>query len=285
VIPWDPHGRSDRSLLRGSLVFGLPLVPHMISHWALQLADRLVIAGIVSAAALGRYGLASNIAMPIVMAVQALNSGFMPTYAKAGVDPGRRAELRRAVTLQIAIVVAICLSGALLGPPLVEAITPPGYRGAGSLVPWLVLGYAFLGLYFIPMTGAAIGAGRSRFVWVATATSAATNIGLLFWLVPDHGVHAAAVASAIGYAVLLVTIFIYAHSRPNPVSYNWAVIVPVIASALLVFGLAQLTAPSGSVPRLLVNTAWLAIFTAALALFGGITPRTVLDRLGGRRRA
>ena len=83
------------------------------------------------------------------------------------------------------------------------------------------MGYGFLGLYSIPMNGATLMAGRGRFAWVATVGSAGLNIALLFVFVPNYGIKAAAIASAVGYLVLLVTISIYAHARPNPIRYRW----------------------------------------------------------------
>src|SRR5205823_6704423 len=54
-----PKWPVDRPLLRSTLSFGLPLVPHALAQWALQLADRVVLAGLVGAGALGVYSLAS----------------------------------------------------------------------------------------------------------------------------------------------------------------------------------------------------------------------------------
>ena len=45
VVPWTWGGRIHWPLVWGALLFSLPLVPHFLSHWALQLADRSVIAG------------------------------------------------------------------------------------------------------------------------------------------------------------------------------------------------------------------------------------------------
>ena len=56
------------------------------------------------------------------------------------------------------------------------------------------------------MAGLTLGMGRTKFVWIATAAAAEVNIGLVYLLVPDHGILAAAVASAIGYLALLLAI-------------------------------------------------------------------------------
>jgi O-antigen/teichoic acid export membrane protein len=264
VVPWHFGGGLRWSVIRVALIFSLPLIPHSLAHWTLQLADRIVIAGMVSGADLGRYTLAGIVAGSVMMLLIALNQGFAPSYARAGATDDHREALQRVVVVQITAVVTIALAGALMAPPLIEVLTPVDYHGAAELIPWLVLGYGFLGLYFIPMNGAALAAGRTRNAWVATALSAALNIGLLYWLVPDHGVQAAAVASAIGYLTLLLLISLWAHARPNPVRYDWRRIVPVVAAAAVAYVGAQMTAPDSTFGAVTVHLAWLLAFTAAV---------------------
>ncbi len=270
VVPWNWKGSFNWPLTWTAVVFSLPLIPHLASHWALQVADRGVIAGMVSGADLGVYTLAANIASVVMMLVIALNQAFVPTYARAGAEDGVQEELDRVVMLQIAVVVALTLGAALTGPPLVELLTPASYHEAAPLVPWLALGYGFLGLYFIPMNGATLGVGRRTFAWVATAISAGINIGLLFLLVPTGGITAAAVASAAGYLVLLVLIYAWAHARHNPVRYEWRKVSVIVAAALAAFAAGTATAPEGPAAATAVGIAWFVLFAiaAAGALYG-----------------
>jgi len=266
VVPWHPRGRIKWEVVRLALLFSLPLVPHFFSHWALQLADRAVIAGMVSAADLGTYTIAGVLATPVLMLVFALNQGFSPTYARAGAEKRGDAGLYNMVRLHLTIVVGLTLAGAMFGRSLVEILTAPGYHGAAPLVPWLVLGYGFLGAYFVPMNGATLGAGRSTFAWVATALSAAANIALLLLLVPRYGLYSAAVASAAGYLVLLVLIATWAHARPNPVRYDWLRIGQAVAAGSLAYLGATVTSPDSPAVALLVQTGWLVTFCAAVAV-------------------
>jgi O-antigen/teichoic acid export membrane protein len=265
VVPWRPRAHFNRKVVITAVLFSLPLIPHFISSWALQLADRLVISGIVSNAQLGIYSLASNLASPILMLMQALNQGFIPTYAKAGAEKGHERDLYNLVALQITAVVGLTLAGAMLGMSAVSLLTPHSYHSAAPLVPWIVLGYGFVGLYYVPMNGATVGSGRRNFAWVASASSAVTNIALLLILVPKYGVYSAAVASAIGYLVLLVLMAIWAHARHNPVRYDWAQIGPAVMLGLLAYGGAELTAPAAPVAAIGVQLAWLLAFAGCVA--------------------
>ncbi len=272
VVPWQRSATYDGPLVSHCVRFSLPLVPHFVSHWALQLADRAVLAGLVSSASLGVYALGAQLALPVLIAVQSLNYGLMPTYAEAGTQDGHAESLAETVVLQVALVCLLCAGGALLAPPLVSVMAPASYGYASSLVGWIVLGYGFLGLYYIPMNGVTLGAGHSRLVWVATATSAALNVLLLFVLVPSGGVRAAAIASAGGYLVLLVLIFAYSKRPGNPVRYQWRRIGRIIGIAAGVYAAATLTAPATGPSGFLVRCAWLLVIPLALAATGDLHP-------------
>lgn len=255
VVPWHRAGRFDRALVRAAVIFSLPLIPHFVSHWALQLADRGVLAALVSPHDLGVYTLAANLSSVLMMLVMALNQGFVPLYARAGAEEGLEDQLAKTVVLQIWLVTVLALGLAAVGPPLVDAMTPPSYAGAAALVPWLALGYGFLGVYFIPMNGATLGAGRRRFAWVATAFCAVVNITWLLVFVPEHGIHAAAVGSAVAYFVLLVLLAAWAHSGENPVTYTWSKIVPVVVLAAAAYSVIDAARPSDSLAAIALGSA------------------------------
>ena len=102
------------------------------------------------------------------------------------------------------------------------------------------------------MNGATLAAGRTRHAWVATALSAAVNIGF-FSPRPAPRRQSRRLVSAVSYLMLLVLMILWAHARPNPVRYDWRRIVPATAAAAVAYAGAQITAPNsllGSCRRL-----------------------------------
>jgi O-antigen/teichoic acid export membrane protein len=280
VLPFRaPTWPIDTALVRHSLGFGAPLVPHSLAHWGLQLADRAILAGLVGAAALGVYSLASNLALAVLVLVQSLNYGFMPAYARAGTR-GSDSELDHVVILQATLVGFVCVGGALLGPPMLDLVAPDSYGSASDLIPWIALGYGFLGLYYIPMNGISLGGGRTRFVSLATLSAAGTNVVLLYLLVPDGGLRAAAIASAIGYAVLLVAVFIYARRPENPVRYHWKALFALFALLTATYAAGRLTTGDEGIGSLAGRT--LLLVAAALLV---VAVRTGSRTLGAHVRA
>jgi O-antigen/teichoic acid export membrane protein len=293
VIPYRRPRPLDRPLLRHALGFGAPLVPHSFAHWALQAADRVVIAGIVSQAALGVYSLASNLGLPVLMLVQSINYGFMPSYARAGAGMESRRRLADVVVLQATVVAFICAGCALLAPPFIDLVTPSSYGHAGALVPWIALGYGFLGLYFIPMNGISLGGGRTKFAAVTSLAGAGTNIGLLYLFVPSGGIHAAAIASAVAYAVLLLAVFVYAWRPENPVRYRWVALAIMFGIVGGDYVLARVvTSDLRGLNSLLIRTA-LLVAAGPIVLLGRPSSRLrvrrfvrgIVQRMGGAKGA
>jgi O-antigen/teichoic acid export membrane protein len=140
------------------------------------------------------------------------------------------------------------------------------YSPAAPLVVWIVLGYVFLGFYFIPMNGITIGGGRSGFVWITGALGAASNVALLFIFVPSGGITAAAIADAAAYLVLFLGISVYAHRPENPVEYRWAQILPLFAAAAAIYVAARLTTPDSGGTSIVLRCCWTFAFLIACAV-------------------
>lgn len=288
LIPLRPRAGFDRRLMASALALGLPLVPHMLSHWGLGVSNRLVLAGIVSTADVGVYSLASNLALPVAIVLTAVATGFMPTYARAATEPAALAALPQMVIVQFLVVGTVTASAALLGPIAVHYLAPPEYSAAAPLVPWLALGYGLLGLYFLPMNAVALTVGKTRRIWVITVFAAAVNLVCLLVIVPSAGLIGAALALAAGYLVLLVGIWLYSQAAGNPIRYQWRRMGRGALVFATVYVLALVTSGSENLLDAGIRIAWLVALapllvltrvldrTRVLAAVRGLTTRTRL---------
>jgi O-antigen/teichoic acid export membrane protein len=212
----------EPALLWGALVFGLPLVPHALSHWALALSDRTVLGAYVSQSQIGIYNLAYQLAMPIGVLAVAMNQGIMPIYAEATHDEVRRRELGGLASRQFLLTCLLGMTVALLGPPTIRLVMPADFFPAAGLLPWIAAGYVFFGLYFLPMNAVSVMAGKTRWVWTSTVVAGATNIALNLATVPTFGTAAAAVNTAIAYGLLLLLLLWYQYRVARaPIPLSW----------------------------------------------------------------
>jgi O-antigen/teichoic acid export membrane protein len=201
----------ERRYLWAALAFGIPMIPHAMSHWGLALSDRIVLGSLAPTAEVGVYHVAYQFGLPIALIAAAMAQSAQPLYAEASKENPRTIdELRRLTTYQVLAIAVVALGVTLLGPPVIQLVLPATYAPAGGLIPWIALGTAFYGCYFLPMNAITLVEGRTRWVWVITAIAGAVNVILNLALIPRLGVAAAAINTCIGYAVLLVGVAAYA---------------------------------------------------------------------------
>lgn len=285
LIPLRLDAGIDRRMLAGALALGLPLIPHVLSHWGLGISNRLVLAAIVSPAKVGIYSLAANIALPVAIAMQGMGAAFMPTYARAATEKAARLGLRRVVMAQFLIVLAIAVIGTLIGPIAVRYLAPPEYSGAAELVPWMTAGYGLLGLYFLPMNAVALTAGRTGKVWIVTLSAAGVNLACLLALVPAIGLVGAAIAVTVGYLVLLVGVGIYSHGPDNPVRYEWGRLARGVLVFATVYAVAVATSGDRTVLDAVVRLAWLGTIPPLLVFARVVERDHVAATVRGLSRA
>jgi O-antigen/teichoic acid export membrane protein len=262
----------DGRYLRYALAFGLPLVPHALSHWGLSLSDRAVLGALAAPAEVGAYYVAYQLALPISMIAVALSQGVQPMYAQASVDVAARQAAGAATTHQALVVAGLAGTVAALGPPIVLAALPGDYADAARFIPWIALGVGLFGMYLIPMNAVSVMAGQTKWVWVFTLLAAATNIGLNLVFVPRLGALAAAIDTAVAYAVLLVGVFVYMRRVvAEPLEYDWrrmgvgiGLILAGTASAMM------LTPPDPVIALVLRSSIILAV--AGLLVLTGVWP-------------
>jgi O-antigen/teichoic acid export membrane protein len=284
LVGWRPPTPFDGRSVRRAFGLGIPLIPHALAQWSLLLADRGVLASIVSTAQLGIYSLAATMTTPALVLAQSISQGFAASYAAAGASSGEKPNIRRTVSLHCMFVLWVSLAVALLGPCVIGLATASTFERAAPLVPWLALGYLFLGLYYVPMSGLSLGAGRTRLVWVFSVGAAIVNLALVRLCVPRYGLVSAAIASAVGYLVLLVSVFAYATFVHAPVEYDWRRLAAAVTSAVAIGAAALATTDYRTISGGAARVGWTIIGVLLIGIAGGLRPGRWPARGAPRRR-
>jgi O-antigen/teichoic acid export membrane protein len=196
------RGRYDTAKLRRMLRYGVPLIPGMAALWATAYADRVLLADIKGFASVGLYAIASRFAAPVVLAMTAFVTAYMPFLLSLHVD---QPELERELRGRIATFVAVALLGiglpfAIFGPELIS-VAAPGYGGAVRAISPLVLATAAYGVASV--FGVPTSLHRRTDVSAAVSVvMAVVNIALCLALIPPFGIEGAGIAAFGGYALL-----------------------------------------------------------------------------------
>jgi O-antigen/teichoic acid export membrane protein len=261
------HGWSrsvSPQLIVTALAFGLPLLPHSLAHWGLNLSDRIVLMASVGPADVGVYNVAYQLAAPIGLALIALRQGLMPMYAAASEDPALRSQLAKIATVQVHVSGLIGLAVGLLGPLLVFAAFPAGYSAAVEYIPWIALGLTLFGIYLVPVDALSLMLGATRWIWLPTAAAAIANVTLNVLLIPRFGAIVAAINTAVAYGILLAGISLLRRAMAGPrVPYD----IPRMATGLAIMAVAYATVVA-LVPASADPISW--VLRGALVLAAGL---------------
>jgi len=232
--------RLDWGVLTQCLAFCLPLVPHNVAHWVLNLSDRLVIAPFVTPAELGLYALAFQVAQIVQLFGISINDALMPFLLNRASDPQAPAvfsQVSRFFAFGIGALTVIVSASAV---PVVRVLAPPAYAPAAEMVAPMAAGYLFLALYYIPRHFLFI-AGRSGVIALASAGAAAANIVWNLVVTPRLGIGAAAWGTCVSYVLLWAAITVLARDhmigrleRRDLVAVLGGVLSAVVVSTLLV---------------------------------------------------
>jgi O-antigen/teichoic acid export membrane protein len=202
--------------------------------FVLGACDRWFLAGAVTPAELGYYGLAAKLSLIVPLAMQPFGLWWYARRIGMLQEVGgleKSAQLIAVAMALLGIGVAVVCGGA---PLFIEALLPPAFKGALPYLPWLALIAALNELCSLTNVGAY--ASRHSFA-VLTINGGGALVALAgyFLLVPHLGVYGAIAATIAGQTTRL-GLYLAFGRRVAPIPYSWGVLAAVVViNALLIY--------------------------------------------------
>ncbi len=257
-------------LYRALLRFGLPYMPAGIAAMMIQVGDRLVMKHLTDDATIGIYQANYRLGIFMMLVVSMYDYAWRPFFLTNAGAPNAKALFARILTYFVLAGSLIILALSLFMPDLVairifgRSIIDPRYWGGLGIVPVVLLGYLFLGVYNNLIAGIYI-EKKTQHLPAITATGAVVNIAVNFALIPVMGMMGAALATLAAYAVMAAVLFIVVQ-RFYPVPYEWNRIGLIALAGAAVWAVfVYVPAP---VPLLLWKSILLILFVALLGISG-----------------
>ena len=265
--------------VRLALGYSLPLVPHGIAAWLLELSDRLVLERFVQLDEVGLYSIGYVLSTMVYMAATALNQAWLPVmFKRANAGRDEAAPLIADYASYFAVAVAwFALGLALFAEAVLIALTAPSYAGAAVVMPTVILAMVMQSLYLIPV-GLLFQSKRTWPISVATLASGAVNVAANFAMVPQLGIRGAALATLVSYTLMLYLVWRTAN-RIFPVPYQYRRLAALGGTALALY-LAGQCLPVGTAPWVLLTKLLLWGALPVALWFGGFL--TERERLVAR---
>jgi O-antigen/teichoic acid export membrane protein len=244
--------RFEPGLARSGLAFGLPLVPHSISGWILNVSDRwllgllLGVGAIQAQAAIGVYSLGYQLAQAVSLVALSFNAAWGPFFYARGESRHGPALLREMTTVVAALLGALAVALAVAGPEIIRVMAPASWGSArdqaADVLRVVALASFIYSVYFM-VSSAIFLTRRTALLPLLTVSAGAANVVLNLLLIPRVGIMGAAWSTVVGYTILAVGAAIYA-TRGYPLRLDLARLGVLAAAGIGVGWLTRALLPS-----------------------------------------
>jgi O-antigen/teichoic acid export membrane protein len=220
--------------LSAAIALCVPLIPHGLSIWALNVSDRWILGHYVPLSAIGIYNLAYTLGMMVHFFGMGFNLAFTPLYFEHADKEHFRARLPKLLGGYLAIITWVTLATSLTAPEVLRVMTQPSFYGAASLVPWIAASNWFVvGIYhqcLVVLENRRL----TKYVILLTGPAAFLNICLNWLLVPYLGVLAAAINTLVAY-VLMSALSLYISRKTDKLPFPWVAIAQMALVAVVIY--------------------------------------------------
>lgn len=254
------------SRIKKALSFGLPLVPHLLSAWVLASADRILLERMTDLSEVGIYNLGYQIGRIMNFVVSSINYAWSPLFYDTAKKKKNPEEIfSRMMTLYTVFISFIAVFLILYSKEIVLLMAAKPYHEAYIVIPAVVVGYLFHGLYF--MSVAPIFYKKKTYIMpFITGMAAVTNVVLNIIWIPRYGMMGAAYATLIAFGLQFIVSHIYAQ-RIYRIKYNYRKILTVIFLVGIVYTINSILHLQGILIPVLIKTLVLFIFGVCIFMF------------------
>ncbi len=252
----------SQQLLRESLRFGLPRLPHGVAHQVVAVSDRYILGRFVTLHELGLYSTGASFALGLKLFLSSFESAWAPFYFGVMREPDAKDTFSRVTTYGVLLLALLTAGLTACARDIIALATTPTFHQAARVVPWIALGVAFQGVYLLTSIGLNI-TKHTEYYPMATGIAAVTSVAANLLLVPSFGIVGAAWANMLAYAVLAFVSWRFSQ-RFFPMAYEWRRLAKIVVAALGGVLVAHFTVPAvGPVPGVLLHGA-----TVVVVFFG-----------------
>lgn len=255
--------------------YALPIMPAMLAVMLVENGDRIVLKHLSESTARAVYGMARDdvvgiygfnykLGVAMLLVVQMFRMAWTPFSLQHARQEGAPQLYSRVLTVLMLICAVVFLGvsvllPSLVGIPRVYHYVKPPYWGGLPIVPVILLGYVFSGMYTVVTAGLYIERKTGVLPWIAGA-GALLNIGICIVAQSNWGLVGVAWATPAAYA-LMAALGAWQSNKVYPVPFEWGRIVHLAAIVALLYGVDQWVMSRGVSP---ISATGLAIKAALL---------------------
>ncbi len=232
----------DKTLHQQMLSFAWPFVPAGLASLLVSVIDKPVLVHLVGLEQVGIYQANFKIGVFMMLLVSMFDQAWRPFFLNHAKDADAKETFARVLSCFFALGSWFLLGLSFLMPTIIQSnlfgnfhLIAPDYWGGLSIIPLILTGYFFYGLYLNFMVGPVITKKTRVLMWI-TLLGVAVSIATNLCLVPLFGIIGAGWAVTLSYAAMMTALFIFTQ-KVYPLAYEYKKLAFMAAVCLATAGL------------------------------------------------
>jgi O-antigen/teichoic acid export membrane protein len=202
----------NKEVIKDSLKFGIPLLPHALSTWMVIGLDRIFINNYAGVEQNGIYTTGFQIASLISIVGVSFNKAFIPFLFKnlSNNDLQSKVKVVKVTYLYFIVLLLSAVALAISSPLLLSILVDEKYYAANDYILWIALGAAADGMYYGVVNYIFYVKKTGKLAYV-TFLSGLLHVLLSFLLIPEIGALGAAYSTVTTQIITFVCVWILSH--------------------------------------------------------------------------
>lgn len=207
----------DKTYMRQTLFFALPIIPHALSFWFKSGVDKIFLTNMCSLADNGYYSVAITWGAIVTMFLVSFNNAYVPSlYKKLAIFDNNREntikeqkKLVKWIWIGLVVTLFFVIVAYLISVLLIYLMYPSSYYDSLDFLPWVMLGQFFNGCYLMFVCFAHY-TFKTKVLGLITLSWSIAQVGLSYLLILWIGAIGSAISAAIISAMTFVFVAWYA---------------------------------------------------------------------------
>lgn len=189
------------------LLFNIPLIPHYLSTFVLNQADRIMIGSMVGTDAAAVYSVAYTISTVMLLVTTAVNNSLVPYVYKA-INSGTPEKIRGSTRLLFVLAAALSVLTMCFAPEIIYLFAGESYSEAIWVIPPIAASVYFIFCYSMFST-IEYYYQKTTMIALASCGCAVANIALNYVFIKLFGYYAAGYTTLVCYILLTLMHFVF----------------------------------------------------------------------------
>jgi O-antigen/teichoic acid export membrane protein len=165
----------DKIILKSSLNYSLPLVPHSLSSWLMAMVDRIFVNNIKGKAETGLYSVGYQFGNIINVLTSAVNQAYVPWFFERE-KKGEIQQIIKVAEILTLIYCFIALGISLFAIDILKIMVSTNFQSAWRFTPFISFAYVFSGLYYFYVNILFL----KQTKWIPVITFGSAIVGIIF---------------------------------------------------------------------------------------------------------